>query len=73
MCWRTGLLFRWTGGRLGKWTDRNHVRSNNSRCKVLPQDGQAAGMRTGSGAALQNRPEGTNSSHHSSLVPQQLP
>jgi len=32
-------------GGLEKRADRNHMRSNNSRQKVLPQDGQAAGMR----------------------------
>lgn len=50
-------------GRLEKRAYRNHVRSNSSRYKVLPQDKQGPGERIGWGPALQNRPWGSNSSH----------
>lgn len=52
-------------GRLGKWTDRNHTGSNNSRYQVLlSHDMQVTGLRTGWGAAVHKG---------SCLVQQQVP
>lgn len=50
------VALRRGSGRLGKWTDRNHTGSNNSRYQVLPQDEQVTGLSTSWEAAVQKRP-----------------
>lgn len=44
-CSRAGLLFR--PGRLKKWAGRNHVKPNENKCQVPPQEGRAPDNRTG--------------------------
>lgn len=48
-----GRAARRDSSRLGKWTDRNHTGSNNSRHKVLPQDKQVTGLRTVGGSCAE--------------------